>query len=190
MPGGEGVAEQRFAAADSDVIARGRSAWDIARDKYNSADTQYVFPDGTRKKGSEIRQWTKLPPGTKVLLAGQSDNAEEGIRRLGRDGDTASDIAGDEYNRKTTIYFLKGGRIKRGDEMSAEDFKALPSDTALLVGYMHGGSITAERSAFDVCGPKWNFPSTFYRLPDGEMRRGNEINENAIPRGTLVFFRS
>jgi len=50
------------------VIAKGRSAWDIARDRYDDADTVYVFPDGRQRVGSDIEDWTKIPPGTKVIM--------------------------------------------------------------------------------------------------------------------------
>src|SRR5690606_31052076 len=52
--------------AAADLIARGRSAWDIAKENYNSPGTLYIFPDGSRKQGNEITDWNKLPPGTRV----------------------------------------------------------------------------------------------------------------------------
>jgi hypothetical protein len=64
----------------------------------------------------------------------------------------------------------------------------LVAGTRILVGYTHGGRIAAKRSAFDICGPRWNLPSTFYRLPDGRLLHGGEIDERGIPNGTLVFF--
>ena len=56
----------RFSGSDACVISKGRSAWDIARDKYKSAETTYVFPDGTEKRGNKVRNWKKIPVGTKV----------------------------------------------------------------------------------------------------------------------------
>jgi N-acetylmuramoyl-L-alanine amidase len=54
--------------AHGTVIEKGRSAWDIARDRYAAADTVYIFPDGTRRRGSDISDWEHLPAGTRVLL--------------------------------------------------------------------------------------------------------------------------
>ena len=54
--------------AEGRVIEKGRSAWDIARERYAAADTQYVFPDGTQTRGSDIKDWSKIPVGTKVVL--------------------------------------------------------------------------------------------------------------------------
>jgi hypothetical protein len=64
-------AAERYAAGDTNVISPTRSAWDIARDKYRSAEVTYVFPSGKRLKGNTIKDWTTIPAGTKVLLAPQ-----------------------------------------------------------------------------------------------------------------------
>ena len=100
------------------------------------------------------------------------------------------EIAGDEYNCKTTIYFLPDGHVMQGDEFAASALASLPEKTRILVGYKYGGKVTAKRSAFDICGKAWNFPSTYYRLPDGSVVPGNRLNENQIPRNTIVFFRN
>lgn len=183
-------AERHFAGNGARVIVAGRSAWDIARDEYNSHDTVYIYPDGTRRRGDEIRDWRKVPAGTRVEIADACANEPESVRYLGRDGGTAAEIAGDEFGARTTIYFLPDGRVRRGDELSDGDFKSMPGKTGILVGYVHGGAISSRRSAFDVCGPKWNYPSTVYRFPDGGFRNGKEVDEGAIPGGTLVFFRN
>ena len=114
-----------------------------------------------------------MPMGTKVVFReSQRDNDEEGVKEIGVDGRNAREIAGEEYNRATTIYFLPDDRIKRGTEMTEFDFEALPRGTRMLVGYLCGGLITATRTAIEVCGKRWNFPSTFYRFPDGTIRSG------------------
>ncbi|MFC1498572.1 N-acetylmuramoyl-L-alanine amidase [Verrucomicrobiota bacterium] len=184
-------AAQMFAGADVNIISSSRSAWDIARDRYRSSDTIYVFPDGKKLRGNQIRDWRKIPVGTKVIQGtDQRDNVLERVKVLGVDGNTAQDVAGDEFNGKTTIYFLPGGKIKRGNELSEKDFKSFPKGTKVLVGYTDGERITAKRSAFDVCGKRWNFPSTFYYLPDGSIVSGANINEKAIPVNTLVFYQN
>lgn len=181
----------RPAETGADVIAKGRSAWDIARDRYASADVVYTFPDGTTRRGNEIRNWGAIPVGTKVSIGGDSsENAVETVRTIAAGDDTAEDIAGDEVYSSTTIYFLPDGRVRRGDELEDELQKELPQNTRMLVGYVHGGTITARRSAFDICGKRWNFPSTFYRMADGSIVPGSSVNENAIPKNTMVFFRN
>ncbi len=179
-----------FSSSDANVISSGRSAWDIARDQYRSPETVYIFPDGARKRGSEIVNWKGMPPGTRVVLStDECENPPDDIKEIGRDG-SAAEIAGDEYAAGTTIYFFPDGRIRSGMELSASDFGQLPLRTLVLVGYTQGGRVSARRSAFDICGKRWNLPSTVYRFPDGDLVTGAVVRENAIPANTWVFFRN
>ena len=98
------------------------------------------------------------------------------------------DLAGDEALASTTIYFLKDGRVRQGSEMTREQVDALPSGTRILVGYVHGGYLTAKRSAFDICGAKWNSPTTLYRLQDGRVLTGEQVTEGSLPPMAMVFF--
>jgi hypothetical protein len=175
----------------SDVIARGRSAWDIARENYNSSNTTYIFPDGTRRAGNTITDWNRIPPGTKVVIDQKRSaptSALERVQIIGRDGASAAEIAGAAIAQDTTIYFLNNGTVRQGSELTAAELLALPDGTGMLVGFVHGGSIRSNRRAFDICGPRWNLPTTFYRFPDGEIRNGAEVDERKISNGTLVFF--
>ena len=182
-------AAARFVGDDALVISAKRSAWDIARDKYRSAETRYIFPDGKERRGNEISNWKVMPAGTRgVLSETQSANEAEGMLTIGRDGSTAADIAGDEMQDQTTIYFLPDGRVKQGHELSAAEAKKVPPKTRMLVGYVHGGYVTAKRSAFDICGEKWDSESTFYRFRDGRIVPGDQLREEAIPPVTMVFF--
>lgn len=185
------VAAERYDAEATNVVSAQRSAWDIARDLYDNRETIYEFPDGTKKRGDAVKNWKRIPVGTKVMSAKDvREDAVERVKELGGDGERAADMAGAEYGAKTTIYFLTDGRVRRGDELSAAELASLPAGTKLLVGYVYGGYITARRSAFDACGPRWKLASTFYLFPDGSIHSGDSVNENAIPRKTLVFYRN
>jgi hypothetical protein len=182
------TAKEHFTAEDRHVIARGRSAWDIARDAYNNAGTVYLFPDGSRKRGDQIQDWTKLPAGTRVAMQGETrDNLPEGVKVLGRDGATAWELAGDESRATHTVYFLPGGQIRTGDALSDAELRSLPAGTRLLVGYTNGGRITTTRSAFQIGGSRWNLSTTYYLLPDASLVDGSSIDERGIPQGTVVF---
>lgn len=173
------------------IITDRMSAWDIARERHDARDTLYIFPDGKRRRGSEIRDWKNMPPGTRVLISvPATEKHAEHIRKIGTGGVTAADIAGDEYNGRCTIYLFPDGRVRTGKELTEGDFRNLPIGTRVLVGYVQGGRISKKRSAFDVCGVKWNHPSTFYRFSKSEFRPGDQVNENSIPNGTHVFFRN
>lgn len=182
-------AAARFEADDVRVISKNRSAWDIARDRYKSSETLYIFPDGRELHGNEIKDWKAMKAGTRVVLSDtQSENEPEGLMVIGKDGSSAAGIAGAEVRAASTIYFLKDGRVRQGNELSAKEIKVLPVGTKMLVGYVHGGYISAKRSAFDVCGEKWKTSSTFYRLRDGSIVSGCKVKPGGIPPQTMVFF--
>lgn len=178
-------------ASGPNVIGAGRSAWDIARERYNDAATVYVFPDGSRKRGDEILRWHKIPKGTRVLidqLEPTHATETETVQIIGRDGVSAQEIAGDLYNTKWTTYFLRNGQVRNGQELSVSQINALPNGTKMLVGYVYGGRLSNRRRAYDICGPGWNLGSTFYRFSDQSIRPGNQIDERKLPNGVMVFF--
>ncbi len=177
----------RYAAAESNVIGPGRSAWDVARDAYNSPDTLYILPNGSRKLGSEITNWRAIPSGTQVVLGGGDINPVEAIQTLAA-GTTPAAIAGAEWNGARTIYILPGGKYLRGNELGSEA-SALPVGTRVLVGYRIDGPITSRRPIIDICGLNWNEPDTYFLMTDGRLVGGNTIDPTKIPRNTMVLFK-
>ncbi|MCX7590615.1 MAG: N-acetylmuramoyl-L-alanine amidase [Kiritimatiellae bacterium] len=172
------------------VIRAGRTAWDVARDAYRSPTTVYVFPDGRQVPGDRIRDWKAIPTGTRVILGEQPvEDDKDGVSELGADGHTVLEIAGREYANSTTLYLLPNGQVRRGSEMAENEFRTLPAGTRVLLGYAFGGQVTARRTAFQICGARWKFPSTFYRFPDGTLLNGSQIKEGKIPPGTVVLYR-
>ena len=176
--------------ADRNVIAPGRSAWDIARDLYKSRDTVYTFPDGSKKTGAEIKNWKSMPAGTRVEIGGSVENPAEGLMTIGVDG-TVGELGGDEATASTTFYFPagSGGKYMAGSSMKMSEVEKLPNGTRMLVGYKVGGPISASRPVFTICGIKWNRPDTFYLDRSGKITPGDAINERNIPKGAMVFFR-
>ncbi len=177
----------------SNRIARGWTAWHIARESYDSADTIYVFPDGSRRAGNEIRHWDRIPVGTQVLLSQKqsADDAFEGFLEVGKDGNTAWALAGEAHDDSSTIYFLPSGMVRTGRELKRRTpgvLEALPQGTKILLGYVYGGHVKRNRLPSRIAGIKWNYPSTFYRLPDGKILSGDEIDPRQIPLNTLIFY--
>jgi len=182
------------APAESMIISKGVNAWRIARDKYDDPATVYIFPNGTRMKGNEVRDWDRIPAGTRVEFDEGAEREQdfEGFQAIGEGGRTLRDIAGDLAAEATTIYFFPSGLVRTGAELArTPSLKRLlqspPAGTRVLVGYIYGGYIRAGRPASRIAGRKWNYPSTFYRLPNGRILSGDEVDDRAIPARTLIF---
>ena len=186
------------AAEETNIISRDQTAWYIAREKFDSSATTYVFPDGRRVRGDQIEDWSALPQGTRVMVGDEDDDDErptELFREIGRDGDRARDLAGDAFDRATTIYFFPDGLIRTGRELSSARqtrtlLDRLPSGTRVLVGYVYGGYVKSRRPPSSIAGVKWNYPSTFYRFPNGRIVSGDEIHDSGIPVRTLIFYQN
>jgi N-acetylmuramoyl-L-alanine amidase len=183
-------------APDTNIVTATLTPWYIARDRYNDANTIYVLPDGKRMRGDQIQDWSRVPEGTKVQVPeGNEDNEQTmaGFLEIGRAGNTPRDLAGEAYNRDTTIYFFPDGLIRTGRELSKSArlrafLERAPQGTRILVGYVYGGFVRTSRPATAIAGIKWNYPSTYYRFPDGRIVSGDEIDVTAIPAHTLVFY--
>jgi hypothetical protein len=63
-----------------------------------------------------------------------------------------------------------------------------PAGTRILVGYVYGGYVKSRRPPAAIAGTKWNYPSTYYRFPDGTIASGDQVDASAIPGGSLVFY--
>lgn len=200
-------AEDVITSLDSNIISPDRSAWLIAKEKYDADTTRYSFPNGQIIFGDQIENqnvWNSIPNGTKVelnitragtparpadILEDEEQETFEGFKVL-KQGDTAQSIAGEDYNRYTTIYFLLDGRVRTGAQIAPSSFRILVKPgVRVLMGYQYGGGVTNRRLPIDIAGAGWNYPSTFYRFPDGTIRSGDEIDDSSLPRGTIVFFR-
>jgi hypothetical protein len=181
--------------AESDTITKDWTAWHIAREKYDHADTTYIFPDGRRLQGDQIQDWGRIPAGTRVVVADTDDEqAMEDFLEVKEDGQSARSVAGEGFNRSTTIYFLPDGLIRTGRELggsaSSPLLERLPKGTRVLAGYVYGGHVRSSRPPSSIAGAKWNYPSTYYRFPDGRIVSGDEVDASAIPAQTLVFYRN
>ncbi len=187
--GGRRTQAPATAATGGNIICKNQSAWDVAREAYNRSSTTYIFPDGSKKTGSQIRDWDKIPVGTQVVMSGsQSDNSSQSLCTLGRDGNTASELAGNEYKNATTYYIKPGsGRAVSGDEMTPGAFKTLSKGTRVLIGYKDAGTVSKKNSAYDLCSYRWKLSSTYYLMPDGDLISGANIKESRIAVGTTVF---
>ena len=150
-----------------------------------------------------MRDWDDIPHGTRVLVdqprappatAGASPEAPvEGLLLVTQSA-PARDLLGKAAVSGTTTYLFPSGSVRTGADLQREPegvrlLQRLPPRTRILVGFVNGGRVTSERSLARIAGSRWNYPSTYYRVPGGSIRTGAEIDAGRLPRGTLVFFR-
>ncbi len=199
----EDEALARYVAREGDnnnVISATRSAWDIARDAYNAETTIYIFPDGTTKKGTEIKKWKSMKAGTRVVVAAGDANATEAPATLDDVAATSDDLkkqakeiltelAGAEWNSERTIYLLPHGKYFKGNQVTLEWFATIPLETKVFNGYKIDGPITVKKRAFDICGPSWRNDDTYYLMPNGVLISGDKVNPKKIHVGTMVLFK-
>ncbi|MBX2810481.1 MAG: N-acetylmuramoyl-L-alanine amidase [Myxococcales bacterium] len=112
-----------------------------------------------------------------------------------RPGENAKMVVGEQYRARTTIYLFPDGLVRTGAQLAKKPrlqtlLRRPPAGTRILVNYYYGGYITARRSPSIICGDLWDDATTIYRLPNGDLRTGDAINADHIPRGTLIFFRA
>jgi hypothetical protein len=137
--------------------------------------------------------YSRADPSRKVPQIPEAEDEDVAIRTIEK-GHTIWEYAGDEYDSETTIYLLKNGMIRRGDELKAAgfNFSSISPGLKIAVGYVYGGHISANRTAYSVVGEDWDLPSTLYISPDPERRKiitGDDIKESRIESETLVLFR-
>jgi len=133
------------------------------------------------------------PPVEIPSGANGGEESFEGFLEIGIDGSSARDLAGSAYRSERTIYFFPDGLVRTGAELSRSRrlrsrLEDPPNGTRLLVGYVYGGHVQSSRPPSRIAGARWNYPSTYYRFPDGKILSGDEIEDSAIPEQTLIFY--
>jgi len=125
--------------------------------------------------------------------ANGEEESFEGFLEIGKDGVSARDLAGSAYKSERTIYFFPDGFVRTGADLARSrrlrsKLENPPNGTRLLVGYIYGGHVRSSRPPSRIAGARWNYPSTYYRFPDGKIISGDEIEDSAIPEQTLIFY--
>lgn len=173
------------AQLSENVITRRNSAWRIARGAYDDATTVYVFPKGTVMRGDQIRNWDRIPVGTKVYLNRDRTEDVQAVTATVPviiQGTTAFDIAGPAYKRSDTYYIFPKGTIKHGRQVRRWD--RIPPGTRVLVRYNAPVALTsAGRQAVRQ-------DDTVFLVPRSEVLvAANVPDVSRLAGGTLVFTR-
>ena len=173
------------AQLSENVITRHNSAWRIARGEYDDPMTVYRFPNGTVMRGNQIRNWDRIPVGTKVYLNRDRTEDVQAVTAavpVIAQGTTAFDIAGTAYRRSDTYYIFPTGTIKHGRQVRRWD--RIPPGTRVLVRY--NAPVALNSAGRQVTGRN----DTVFLVPRNEVRvAANVPDASRLADGTLVFTR-
>ena len=110
---------------------------------------------------------------------------------------TAWNIAGEDFDDPTTLYVLPGGQAVRGDQVEKQvGWDRIPSGTKVLLNQPQDVEkekgpiflVNKEYTAWSFAGPDYSKPTTFYFLPNGEIKTGTHIADwDSIPGGTRMI---
>ncbi|MCP5102013.1 MAG: hypothetical protein GY950_01475, partial [bacterium] len=111
--------------AISNIISKDNTAWNIAGEYYDDSTSLYILTDNRVIRGDrlgDIIGWDRIPTGTRVLVNQPLDREEKkGPVFLITKEYTAWSLAGRNYRKASTIYFLPGGKIVRGNRFADWD---------------------------------------------------------------------
>ena len=175
-------------------IARGQTAWQIARSQYNAPTTVYKLPDGTTLRGDQITNWAKLAPGTEVQLGVAITPVDEivapvqeGVRLpVTSDVNIPWKIANALYRSSFTYYVFPDGRVRPGSSLTG-NFQ-VPNDTKVLVAYRQISLPQTRNQNGEDLREIYLDSHTVYVLPKGEVLFGDQVEDFCkLPGGTKVF---
>jgi len=175
-------------------ISRNRTAWKIAGIQYNAPTTMYRFPDGRSYSGEQIKDWSDIPPGTRVEL-GVPVPEEKKVVSVARvevivpqvsAADSPWKIANALYNSSLTFYILPDGRVQAGN--AVKKMGSVPAGTKVLVAYHELLKPEARNAIGENLRDVYLDSRTLYLFPDGTLRSGDQIgNFMQLPPAIRVF---
>ena len=112
---------------------------------------------------------------------------------------TAWSIAGEDYDRRTTVYKFPNGRSYTGDQISHRiGWNRIPPNTIVLLNQETGvelsnttgpiKTIPVGLTAWSLAGKAYNYKTTIYFLPSGRIKYGSMIsNWDDLPVRTKLI---
>ena len=182
------------AAEELSQVSRSRTAWKIAGIRYNAPTTMYRFPDGRSYSGEQIKDWSDIPPGTRVEL-GVPVAEEKKLVSVARvevvvpqvtTTDSPWKIANALYNSSFTFYVLPDGRVQAGN--TVKNIGGIPTGTKMLVAYRELPKPEASNAVAENLQDVYLDSRTVYLFPDRTLRSGDQIeNFKQLPPSIRVF---
>jgi len=114
-------------------------------------------------------------------------------------GNTAWNVAGEDYDAETTLYRLPGGRVLAGNRVGETiGWERMPAGTVVLLNEEGPAEQCAEegpvktigegQSAWTFAGADYRRETTIYVFPDGKVKTGREISDwDGLPPGTRLI---
>lgn len=170
---------ESVAELSENVITALNLAWRIAREEYNSPLTVYRFPNGTEMRGDKIKDWEKIPTGTRLYLNRQGDDSVQAVPII-KTGFTAFDIAGPSYKRSDTYYIFPKGSVKHGQQIRR--WERIPSGTRVLVKY--NKPVPLDKTNRNTARK----PETVFLVPKSQVLAASQVPDvSRLKSGTLMF---
>jgi hypothetical protein len=184
---------EQTARDESLQISRSQTAWKIAGIRYNSPTTVYRFPDGRSYSGEQIKDWSDIPPGTRVELGVRASEEEKVVSAARVEvvvpqvnaADTPWKIANALYKSSLTLYILPNGAVQPGNTF--EKMGSIPLGTKVLVAYRELPKPEALNSVGDNLQDVYLDSHTLYLFPDRTLRSGDQIETTQLPPSIRVF---
>ena len=185
---------EQTADEETTQISRNRTAWKIAGVQYNAPTTRYRFPDGRSYSGEQVKDWSDIPPGTRVEL-GVRVPEEKKVVSVARvevivpqvaAADSPWKIANALYNSSLTLYILPDGRVQAGN--TVKKMGSVPAGTKVLVAYRELSKPAARNAVGENLRDVYLDSRTLYLFPDRTLRSGDQIeNFTQLPPAIRVF---
>ncbi len=193
LEGDEDTAEDTLLLEDSNKITSDRTAWQIAGLEHKAPTTVYEFPDGTSVRGDQVRDWSNIPPGTRVRLGVPEETEAAGNGRPQKEvmvpetnaQQSPWKIANALYNSSMTYYVLPDGQVREGSHL---DTATVPDGTKVLVAYREIRKPQFEDALGEDLDDVYLAPQTLYLLPNRIFRSGDQIEDfRDLPQSLRVF---
>lgn len=172
---------------------RKRCAKNFIRSKAGLGPTWAYDPDVRARRLSADPQLADVFYGSRKLRA-KADEAN-----IISKSNTAWSIAGEDYDKRITVYKFPNGRLYTGDQISKKiGWNRIPANTIVLLNQETAIELNTDkgpiktlpvgRSAWSLAGKAYNRKTTIYFLPSGRIKYGSSISNWAdLPVRTKII---
>ncbi len=176
---------------ETNIVVKGKSPWDMVGHKCKSDGTVYVFPDGKNFAAQDIKNWSNIPVGTKILVPQKTGNIDISKSYVFTEALSGNSVVLSQKDvlSANNLFLLSGG-VQQGSHISIKDLEQLKPETKVLIGYEQKGILGGEKSAFDLVSSLWNRNDTIYYLPNKNIIiTGDKIDERSMLKGTHLLLK-